>query len=71
MCLKSIRRLSYSAKSRANEMAEASGAALLGSIPIDPKLAELCDKGLVEDYDSDVVEKLGNAFSENMKKQSS
>lgn len=55
-------------KSHADEMAESTQAALLGAIPIDPKLAELCDKGAIEDYDSDVIETLGNSFLESIKK---
>jgi len=42
-------------RSRGEEMAKASGAPLLGKLPIDPELAKLCDEGKIEKYSSDVV----------------
>jgi Mrp family chromosome partitioning ATPase len=45
-------------RSRGEEMAKASGAPLLGKLPIDPELAKLCDQGKIEKYSSDVVSKL-------------
>ncbi len=36
-------------------MARASGAPLLGRLPIDPELARLCDEGEIERYNSDAV----------------
>jgi Mrp family chromosome partitioning ATPase len=39
-------------KSRADEMAKAAEAPLLGRIPLDPELAALCDSGLIEHYRS-------------------
>lgn len=45
-------------KSKGEEMAEASGAPLLGRIPIDPELAKLCDEGKIEKYSSDAVSEL-------------
>jgi hypothetical protein len=36
-------------------MAKASGAPLLGKLPIDPELARLCDEGNIERYSSDAV----------------
>jgi len=36
-------------------MAKASGAPLLGKLPIDPELARLCDEGEIERYSSDAV----------------
>jgi ATP-binding protein involved in chromosome partitioning len=47
-------------KSRGEEMAKAAGAPLLGRIPIDPKLASLCDEGHIERYSSDVLKSLGD-----------
>jgi len=49
-------------KSRADEMAKAAGAPLLGQIPIDPELARLCDEGDIERYDSELVRTFGEAF---------
>lgn len=45
-------------KSKAEEMAKASGAPLLGRLPIDPVLAELCDKGNIEGYSSDALSEI-------------
>jgi len=45
-------------KSKAEEMAKASGAPLLGRLPIDPMLAELCDKGNIESYSSDALSEI-------------
>jgi Mrp family chromosome partitioning ATPase len=49
-------------KSRADEMAKAASAPLLGQLAIDPELAKLCDKGTIERYDSDIY----NAFARNL-----
>jgi len=40
-------------RSRGDEMAQAAGAPLLGTLPIDPELARLCDEGNIERYSSD------------------
>jgi Mrp family chromosome partitioning ATPase len=42
--------------SRADETAKSMGIALLGSLPLDPKVSELGDKGLIEDYRHDAIE---------------
>jgi Mrp family chromosome partitioning ATPase len=45
-------------KSRAEQMASAVGAPLLGKIPIDPELARLCDEGNIERYDGEILTRL-------------
>jgi len=40
-------------KSRGEEMAKAAKAPLLGTLPIDPQLAALCDQGNIEQYHSE------------------
>jgi hydrogenase maturation protease len=45
-------------RSRGEEMAKASGAPLLGTLPIDPELAKLCDEGRIEQYSSDAMSEL-------------
>jgi Mrp family chromosome partitioning ATPase len=45
-------------KSRGQEMAHATGAPLLGQLPIDPELAKLCDEGDIERYDSEITHQL-------------
>jgi len=47
-------------KSRGEEMARATGAPLLGQLPIDPELARLCDEGEIERYDGEIVARLGD-----------
>jgi len=52
------KKLEVFGKSKGEEMAKASGAPLLGSLPIDPELARLCDEGEIERYSSDAVSEL-------------
>jgi len=52
------RKMEVFGRSRGEEMAKASGAPLLGKLPIDPKLARLCDEGKIEKYSSDAVSEL-------------
>jgi hypothetical protein len=40
-------------------MARAASAPLLGQLPIDPDLARLCDEGNIENYESEIINKLG------------
>ena len=49
-------------KSRGDEMSQAAGAPLLARIPIDPKLASLCDEGWIERYDAEIVKSYGDAL---------
>jgi len=42
-------------RSKGEGMARASGAPLLGKLPIEPELARLCDEGEIERYSSDAV----------------
>jgi len=49
-------------KSRAEEMAKAAGAPLLAQIPIDPRLAQLCDEGAIERYDSEFMNTFADAL---------
>ena len=51
-------------KSRAEQMADAARAPLLGQLPIDPELARLCDDGDIEHYSGDIVVNLGKALTE-------
>ncbi len=52
------RKLEVFGKSKGEEMARASGAPLLGRLPIDPELARLCDEGEIERYSSDAMSEL-------------
>jgi len=53
------KRMELFGPSRGDEMAKVANAPLLARIPIDPVLATLCDRGRIEDYDSDIVAVLG------------
>jgi Mrp family chromosome partitioning ATPase len=53
-------------KSKAEQMAESSGAPLLAQLPIDPQLVVLCDEGRIEEYESEVVEKLGGGLVKSL-----
>ena len=57
------KRIELFGKSKGGEMARAAGAPLLAQLPIDPKLARLCDEGNVERYDSDALTSLGEALA--------
>jgi ATP-binding protein involved in chromosome partitioning len=52
------KKLEIFGRSKGEEMAKASGAPLLGRLPIDPELAKLCDEGKIEKYGSDAVSEL-------------
>ena len=49
------KKLEIFGRSKGEEMARASGAPLLGRLPLDPELAKLCDEGEIERYNSEVV----------------
>jgi ATP-binding protein involved in chromosome partitioning len=49
-------------KSKAEEMARAANAPLLGRFPIDPMLAKLCDEGHIEQYNADFLNNLGESL---------
>ena len=50
-------------KSRGREMAEAAGAPLLASLPLDPSLAALCDAGDIEQYGGTVMEQFADSLN--------
>jgi ATP-binding protein involved in chromosome partitioning len=52
------KKLEVFGRSKGEEMAKASGAPLLGRLPIDPELARLCDEGEIEMYSSDAVSEM-------------
>jgi Mrp family chromosome partitioning ATPase len=53
------KRMELFGPSRGDEMAKVADAPLFGRIPIDPALAALCDRGRIEDYDSEIITTLG------------
>jgi Mrp family chromosome partitioning ATPase len=58
------KRIDVFGKSKAQEMAGAARAPLLAQIPVDPKIAELCDEGQIERYDSDILGSFSDKFFE-------
>ena len=49
-------------KSKGDEMSRSADAPLLARIPIDPKLATLCDEGHIERYDGEILQSYGAAL---------
>jgi Mrp family chromosome partitioning ATPase len=49
-------------KSKGDEMSLNADAPLLARIPIDPKLATLCDEGHIERYDGEILQSYGGAL---------
>jgi ATP-binding protein involved in chromosome partitioning len=62
------KRIELFGKSRGEEMAKVASAPFLGQLPIDPKLAGLCDEGTIENYNSDAFVALGQAFVQTLPK---
>ena len=65
LCPDCGKRISVFGESHVEEVAEHYGIPVLGQLPIDPKLAAACDKGMLElfegdwlDYAADVIEKV-------------
>jgi len=56
------KRIEIFGSSKGEEMAKAIGAPLLGQFPIDPEIAQLCDAGDIERYDSEPLNSLAEAF---------
>jgi len=52
--------------SRGDEMAKAAGAPLLGKLPIDPELVELCDTGKIENYENEMITEFGELLNQAM-----
>jgi ATP-binding protein involved in chromosome partitioning len=58
------KKLEIFGRSRAEEMSQAARAPILAQIPIDPRLAQLCDEGNIERYDSDLIGSFANALNQ-------
>jgi len=58
------KRVELFGKSKAKEMVQISGAPLLGQLPLDPKLAKLCDEGNIERYEAEIVDSLGHSLAQ-------
>jgi len=60
------KKLELFGESKGEEMAKAAAAPFLGSFPIDPELANLCDRGEIERYSSDAFSAFARALAETM-----
>ena len=56
------KRIELFGKSKGEEMAQSTGAPLLGQLPLDPELAKLCDQGDIERYDSEIINSFGQSL---------
>jgi len=64
ICPDTGRRLEVFGPSKAEMMAAQLGVPLLGRLPIDPRIAQLCDEGRIEEYQSDAFAAIANLVSE-------
>jgi ATP-binding protein involved in chromosome partitioning len=53
-------------RSHGEEMAKSAGAPLLGSLPIDPQLAALCDQGNIEQYQGEAFKKYSSVLQQTI-----
>jgi hydrogenase maturation protease len=60
------RKIEIFGTSRGEEMAAVAGAPLLAQIPIDPRLARLCDEGRIEEYQSELTGQLADGITESL-----
>ncbi len=51
-------------ESKAEELCETYGIPFLGRVPLDPNLASLCDKGIIELMENDYLDKAADAVAE-------
>jgi hypothetical protein len=58
ICPDCEKRIEVYGPSRAEETARQAGLPMLGNLPLDPKLAVMCDEGNVEQYQLDAFEKV-------------
>jgi len=61
VCQKCEQKLEFFGKSQAEKIADDMNINLLGKLPIDPRIAQLCDEGKIENYSNDSFEKVSEA----------
>ncbi len=54
-------------ESKIEELAAAHNTAVLAKLPIDPELASLCDKGVIELFEGDYLERAADKLEETLK----
>ncbi|MBQ1213199.1 MAG: Mrp/NBP35 family ATP-binding protein [Clostridia bacterium] len=60
------KRIDVFGESHTAEIAEKSGLEMIGQIPLDPKLTKLCDKGIIELFENDYLDKAADALEKLM-----
>jgi len=68
VCPDTGRRLEVFGPSKAEVMAAQLGVPLLGRLPIDPQIAQLCDEGRIEEYRSDAFAAITRRLAETVPK---
>ena len=61
------KRINIYGESHIDELANAHNTTVLARIPIDPELASLCDKGVIELFEGDYLESAADAIENKMK----
>ena len=54
-------------ESNIDKLAESYGTAVLAQLPIDPELASLCDKGVIELFEGDYLERAADTLEKTLK----
>ena len=70
VCPDTGKRLEVFGPSKTEAMAAQLGVPLLGRLPIDPQIAQLCDEGRIEEYQSDAFAAIAKRVSETAPKPS-
>ncbi len=60
------KRIDVFGESHTAEVAEKNGLEMIGQIPLDPKLTKLCDKGIIELFENDYLDKAADALEKLM-----
>lgn len=61
------KKISIYGESHIDELAKSHGTDVLAKIPIDPELASLCDKGVIELFEGDYLEKAADYIEKKLK----
>lgn len=64
-CPKCAEKVRLFGSDKSKETIEKTGIKVVGELPIDPKLAELVDKGQIEDYQTDALDELVNMLEKS------
>jgi Mrp family chromosome partitioning ATPase len=51
--------------SKGQDVSAATGVPLIATLPVDPKLAEYCDRGIIEEYESPLFKELITVYEKH------